>query len=180
MTVRSCLTTLATLSICALSSGVRAATPPTAYQQVAATVGLQPAVLYAVAGAESTRPHYPHPWPWTANIRGQGHYYPTRQALYQALRRELANGNDDFDVGLMQISWHYHARWFATLWQATDPRTNLTAGARHLRTLVSRSGHLDTAIALYHVGSLSTASRIRRGQHYLARVHQQMEMGTAQ
>ncbi|HFD80627.1 MAG TPA: lytic transglycosylase [Gammaproteobacteria bacterium] len=164
-----------TFALCLIGANAHAA-PPAAYREVAGAVGLQPSLLYAVARTESARAHYPHPWPWTANIRGQGYYYPSRQALYQALRRELARGNDRFDVGLMQINWHANAHWFASLWEATDPRKNLAAGARHLQTLSRRYG-LDRAIALYHVGSMTTAERRRRGQQYRVRVQRNLDGG---
>ena len=168
---------LALVALC-LIAGAATATPPPAYVRVAASTGIDPAVLYAIAATESTRPRYPHPWPWTANISGRAHYYESRQALYRRLHTELAQGNDRFDVGLMQINWHHNDQLFRSLWQATDPAQNLLVGAQHLRHLLQRSGNLDTAIALYHVGSLSTPARQQRGRQYLGRVRQRLEVAS--
>ena len=168
-----------TLLAACLATGIAAAgTPPPAYLRVAANTGIDPALLYAIAATESARPRYPHPWPWTANISGQAYYYDSRQALYQRLHTELSQGNDRFDVGLMQINWHHNDQLFHSLWQATDPAQNLLIGAQYLQHLFKRSGDMDMAIALYHVGSFSTPARKRRGRQYLGRVRQRLGMSS--
>ena len=62
---------------------------PARYRQAAAEYGLPAKVVYAVALTESglrLQSGRARPWPWTLNIEGQGHYYPTRKAAYRALK----------------------------------------------------------------------------------------------
>ena len=86
---------------------------PARYRQAAAEYGLPAKVVYAVALTESgmqLQSGRARPWPWTLNIEGRGHYYPTRKAAYQALKVYLDRGSRRADVGLMQIHWRAHHR----------------------------------------------------------------------
>ena len=83
--------TRALVSFLALAAMVVASPPvlaassvPEGYRRVAAAHGIPSELFYAVALAESGR-HIEHlrttrPWPWTLNIQGEGHYFPSRQA----------------------------------------------------------------------------------------------------
>jgi len=144
---------------------------PSAYVKIAKQYQINPHVLYAVARAESTRPRYPHPWPWTANINGKGYYFKSRDGLYRALKKQILLGRRNFDVGIMQISWKYNAHLFdGDLWSATDPYTNIAAGALHLNHLLSKHKSYARAIGLYHTGSTNTSTRKARADRYTRRV----------
>ncbi len=98
------------------------------------------------------------PWPWTLNINGRGHYYPTRVAAHRALIQQLNLGATQVDIGLLQISWRYHKQRFRhDPWQALDPYSNIRAGARYLRELYQRHGDWWRAVGRYH-----SANSLRR------------------
>ena len=99
-----------TLATCPFSH-VGAEMVPPAYHAVARENGVPAPLLYAVALTESGQSrlsqNQPRPWPWTLNIAGQGHYFPSRKAAWLALNQALEAGKTP-DVGLMQINWGYH------------------------------------------------------------------------
>ncbi len=129
---------------------------PARYQQAAAEYGLPAKVVYAVALTESglrLQSGRARPWPWTLNIEGRGHYYPTRKAAYQALKVYLDRGGRRADVGLMQIHWRAHHRLLRDPWAALDPMFNLRVGAYLLRERWQAAGNLWQAIGHYHAPS---------------------------
>jgi soluble lytic murein transglycosylase-like protein len=147
---------------------------PAAYSHFASLHGIDARVLYSVARAESSRPgdSHPRPWPWAANINGTPHYCASRSELYQLLSQSLNAGIRNFDVGPMQINWKYNAHLFGgDLWSATDPYTNINAGAKHLSALLAaHHDNYSIAVRLYHTGSLNTEERLARGHGYAKRV----------
>ncbi len=149
---------------------------PPLYTQIAAQYAIPEHLLYAVASQESSRPGYSHPWPWTANIGGDAHYYSNRAALYQSLRAYLKTGKRNFDVGLMQINWRYNAHLFNhDLWLSTNPIANLRAGARLLHALKQHYGSFERAVGVYHGGTPDTAAKRQRGAQYRERVRARLK-----
>ncbi len=125
---------------------------PPAYIDIALKNNVPPELLYAIALTESKKSHDGRvvPWPWTANVKGKGHYYESRQAMYQALGHELATGNKNVDVGLMQVNWRWNGHRFNSLWDATDPYTNMNVGASLLAELRKSLGSFEAAVGAYH------------------------------
>lgn len=150
---------------------------PTVYHRFGNLHGVPPALLYAVALTEAAKTGEEHPWPWTANIAGTAHYYESRIDMYEALSSLVESKQFLFDVGPMQISWKWNSHLFdGDLWQATDPYANVEAGARFLSDLRDRSGSYNTAVALYHVGSLTNTERKRRAYEYCLKVQSNLPL----
>jgi len=144
---------------------------PVVYTDIGSKHSVPPSLLYAIAKTEAARPNKEHPWPWTANVAGKAMYFERRLDLYKELERLVSKDNFNFDVGIMQISWKWNAHLFGgDLWAATDPVINLDAGAKHLSMLRAKSGSFNTAVALYHVGSMNTDNRKKRALAYCERV----------
>lgn len=144
---------------------------PKAYFDAAQEYGIAPELLYAIAVTESARPNHPHPWPWTANISGKAFYFDTRKDLFTRLQHELLAGNDKFDVGLMQINWHWNSGLFdGNLWNATDPYQNVSAGAQFLRKLRDKYGTYNIAVGAYHAGYSPKTGIRKRAYDYSLRV----------
>lgn len=146
---------------------------PGGYRQVAAAHGVPASLLYSVALAESGRVLEStgtfRPWPWTLNVAGQGAYYPSRTASWAALRSTLSRGERSVDVGLMQVSWRYHADALASAWRALDPYHNLHVAARILRECARKRGDWWSAVGCYHApNDAARAARYRRrvGRHW--------------
>lgn len=129
-------------------------------------------LLYSVAVAESGRYHAGSvsPWPWTLNVEGEGYFFESRDALYEAFLVQIREGRS-VDVGLMQLNWGWKFDLLQSPWIATDPMSNVLAACRVLR------GHYDgkangnwlLAAGYYNRESDDGRSRVRRLK-YMARV----------
>ncbi|MFL9988448.1 transglycosylase SLT domain-containing protein [Paraburkholderia sediminicola] len=102
-------------------------------------------------------------WPWTLNVAGQGLFFRTRTDAYRAIQSLISAGRSDFDVGLMQINWRYHAQRFASPWDALRPSTNIRVAEAILNENYSKTHSVAKAIAWYHSANPAP------GQAYLAR-----------
>ena len=137
---------------------------PPSYQLIGNKYGVDPAMMYAVAHVESGKKNKTGlfmPWPWTANVcdrapgvRCKGHFFKSREELYNRLMAELARGNDWFDVGQVQMNWHFHGKRFGyDLWLATQPLVNLNQAAGLIKELQQRHGSTLEVFAAYHAGT---------------------------
>jgi hypothetical protein len=102
-------------------------------------------------------------WPWTLNVAGQGFFFRSREDAYEAIQSLLARRRCDFDVGLMQINWCYHARRFVSPWDALSPATNIHVAEDILNENYSKTHSVAKAIAYYHSANPAP------GSAYLAR-----------
>lgn len=92
-------------------------------------------------------------WPWTVTSGGEGRHYPTIFAAMAEVRRLLAAGTTNIDVGCMQINLRYHGTAFEDLAEAFDPLKNAGYAARFLTELKQRHGSWHDAIEHYHSGN---------------------------
>jgi hypothetical protein len=110
-------------------------------------------LMAAIAHVESGRPDGQggvHPWPWTINAEGEGHFYPTKAAAIAAAQAMQARGVRSMDVGCMQVNLMHHPNAFASLDQAFDPDANAAYAARFLNQLFAQTGDWAKATANYH------------------------------
>jgi hypothetical protein len=91
-----------------------------------------------------------HPWPWTINADGAGHFYATKAEAVAATAALVSRGITSVDVGCMQVNLAYHPTAFASLEEAFDPLANSFYAARFLRLLFSQTGDWPAAVAAYH------------------------------
>ena len=122
-----------------------------------------PALLYAIALVESGRQTAEglRPWPWTLNVAGTGHYYPSRQAAWLALRSFLKSGEDNVDIGPMQVSWLWHRDRLGSAWLALDPTHNVRVGAWVLANAVRAENDIWSGVGRYHSGKADRQRRYR-------------------
>ncbi len=92
-------------------------------------------------------------WPWTVTSGGKGRHYPTVFAAMAEVRRLLATGTTNIDVGCMQINLRYHGTAFEDLAEAFDPLKNADYAARFLTELKERHGSWRDATEHYHSGN---------------------------
>ncbi len=127
---------------------------PELYVQVSAEKQVPAALLYAIALQES-RPSPDQvigvvkPWPWTLNCSGKSYFFSAKALAVQFAEKVIADGRN-CDIGLMQMSWKWHAARFHSIESAFDPLTNLRAGADYLFELYQRSGSWEYAVGGYH------------------------------
>lgn len=124
-------------------------------------ITVEPKVLASIALNESGLNG--RAWPWTLNIAGRGYFFKTREDAYRVVMSLIAHGRSDFDVGIMQINWGYHARRFASPWDALAPATSIRVAEEILNENYGKTHSVAKAIAYYH-----SANPVP-GQAYLAR-----------
>jgi hypothetical protein len=91
-----------------------------------------------------------HPWPWTVNAEGEGHFYESKAEAVAAVRAMQARGIQSIDVGCGQINLMHHPDAFPTLELAFDPQANASYAARFLKELFAQTGDWNKATAMYH------------------------------
>ena len=150
------------------TAGWCAASVPEGYRIVAEEYGIPHSVLYAVALTESGVGNdngVRHPWPWTLNVAGRGHVYPSREAAWHALNTFIARGERSIDIGLMQVNWRFHKDKLGDTWRALDPYYNLRVAAVILRQCFEQRRDWWAGVGCYHA-PMDTA----RAQRYRSRV----------
>lgn len=137
-------------------------------------------LLFAISLKETGRwhdeRHESYTWPWTVTSGGEGKHFPHKIAAMAEVRRLLAKGITNIDVGCMQINLHYHGKAFDSLEEAFDPEQNTDYAARFLTDLKQRHGSWREAIEHYHSGN---ETRGRNYRHAVSRLQQQAYKGVA-
>lgn len=140
---------------------------PLLYRHVGMIQDVPYKILYAIGLQESRRPGSDRPWPWTLNIRQQGHFFDCRQAALDAMEKARAEGVRSIDVGIGQVNLHWNGHLFASIEDALDPMVNLLAATRVLKRefdfCYASTGTPDwwCAVGRYHSGGDSKAQQAR-------------------
>ena len=160
------LATAAAIACATAGSGAAAPRCEPLAASAAARHGIPGGLMTAIAHTESgrTADGEARAWPWTANVRGKGYYFDSREAALRHLRPLVAAGERDFDVGCMQLSYRWHGENFSDLEQMIDPERNTDYAARYLAQLRAETGDWDGATRYYH------SRDAVRGAAYLGRV----------
>ena len=137
----------------------------TAARQAASGQGVPPALLVALTQTETGRSvnGETRPWPWTVNLEGEGHWFPTRAEAESYAQAAIAAGRTSFDVGCFQVNYRWHGQEFDNLQTMFDPATNAAYAARFVATLRQETGSWRNAAGAYHSRTPAYAER------YLAR-----------
>jgi soluble lytic murein transglycosylase-like protein len=126
---------------------------PPAYRGAALDARVPPRLLYAIALQESAMAFGPQvlPWPWTLNIQGTPHRYPSGTDAVGALTRTVTVKRiRNVDCGPMQVNWGYHADKLGSFERALEPRNNLAVGAAILAGHYRECGDWFIATGRYH------------------------------
>lgn len=122
-------------------------------------------LLGAIAQAESGRPvaedRVGGAWPWTVTTGGSGLFFRSKEEAMQAAAEALAMGQDNVDVGCLQINLGHHPDAFMSLEEAFDPLANAAYGAAFLRALFLETGSWPEAVGRYHSATPTRNSRYR-------------------
>jgi hypothetical protein len=125
-----------------------------AIQAAERAAGIPAQLLMAIGRTESGRRDPEtgafHPWPWTINAEGRGHFFPTKAAAIAAVQQLQAQGVRSIDIGCMQVNLRHHPDAFPNLEAAFDPLTNARYAARFLTELNSTRNDWQRAAAAYH------------------------------
>lgn len=138
----------------------------------ARATGVPLAVLRAISLTETGRRRGGtiRPWPWTVNMEGEGHWFPTREAALAYVGKRHAAGARSFDLGCFQLNHRWHGNAFASFDAMFDPEANALYAARFLRSLYDEFGDWTRAAGAYHSRTPEPARRYsaRFGQYLAA------------
>lgn len=155
--------------ILGLNTSMAIAEIPEVYSRVAAQHQVPALLLYAVCLQEAGRQvngHF-HPWPWTVNIQGKGHYLESADSALAVVNTALEH-TCRVDIGLCQIHWCAHAHAFTAPADAMHPHVNLHYAASILRReyeVTAKQGTPSWWLAVgryHHPSNLSLASAYRQ------------------
>lgn len=134
-----------------------------AAQRAALEIGVPVDVLHAISLTETGRPHQGRmrPWPWAANIDGQGFWFETPDAAMAFARAQIDRGRRSFDLGCFQINWRWHGAHFTSPRGLLDPLESARYAARFLAGLRDELGSWEAAAGAYHSRTPHLAERYR-------------------
>ena len=89
-------------------------------------------------------------WPWTINHAGKGLFFDSKDKMLAYAEDQLVDGDQNMDIGCMQISHYWHSENFTDLEEMGDPFTNIAYAAAFLSDLETTHGSWDQAIRHYH------------------------------
>ncbi len=124
--------------------------------------------LHAISLQETAKKHSWHNisvvWPWTVmnNKDGKGHHFKTQNEAMNYARMQFLAGNNNLDVGCMQINLKHHPDAFVSLEQAFSPRSNIAYGAQFLSENRKKLGSMEKAIGRYHSATEHLAAKYCR------------------
>jgi hypothetical protein len=90
------------------------------------------------------------PYPWTVCADGKSYFFPTKNAAISAVKRLIARGKRNIDVGCMQVNLLHHSRAFKTLEEAFTPKHNVDYAARFFTKLKNTYNSWTKAVGYYH------------------------------
>jgi len=134
-----------------------------AARRAASERGVPVDVLLAIALTETGRMRdgVMRPWPWAANLDGQGHWFDTPAHALAFAESALAVGRTGFDLGCFQINWHWHGDHFASPRAMLDPLEGARYAAGFLADLAAELGSWERAAGAYHSRTPHLAARYR-------------------
>jgi soluble lytic murein transglycosylase-like protein len=90
------------------------------------------------------------PYPWTICVAGKSYYFSTKSAAIAAVKRFMAGGKRNIDVGCMQVNLMHHSNAFRTLEEAFTPKNNVDYAARFFLQLKNTYNSWTHAVGYYH------------------------------
>ena len=129
--------------------------------------GIPTALLPSIARIESGKKQGElgvRAWPWTLNQQGKGMYFENREDALAHLKKAVASGVTNIDVGCMQINYRWHGDQFSSLEEMMDPVANTRYAATFLSNLYKRHKNWEIATRYYH------SPKEERGKWYQGKV----------
>ena len=143
-----------------------------ALASVSAETGIPLPLFRAIALAESGRrvqDGQTRPWPWSVNVEGHTRFFPSQDAMRAYVRSLLGQGITRFDVGCMQVHWHWHRTKVSSGERLLDPADNVRMAALLLLGHYKRTRSWAEAAGAYHSRNPEPMRR------YLRRLHSFLE-----
>jgi hypothetical protein len=115
--------------------------------------GIPHRLFMAIGTVESGRSdgsYNKRPYPWTVCVAGKSYYFSTKSAAIAAVKRFIARGKRNIDVGCMQVNLMHHNGAFKTLEEAFTPKYNVDYAARFFLSLKNTYNSWTHAVGYYH------------------------------
>jgi hypothetical protein len=115
--------------------------------------GIPHRLFMAIGTVESGRAdssNRKRPYPWTVCVAGKSYYFSTKSAAIAAVKRIMAQGKRNIDVGCMQVNLMHHSNAFKTLEEAFTPKYNVDYAARFFLDLKNTYNSWTHAVGYYH------------------------------
>jgi hypothetical protein len=115
--------------------------------------GIPRRLFLAIGTVESGRPmsqRGKRPWPWTICANGKGHYFSTKSAAIATVKKLMARGIRNIDVGCMQVNLLHHSKAFRNLEEAFTPKYNVNYAAKFFTDLKKTYNSWTSAVGYYH------------------------------
>lgn len=90
------------------------------------------------------------PWPWAVNSQGTGYWLDNRAAALRLVKKQIALGIENFDIGCFQINYRWHGHAFQSLEDMLNPKINAAYAAGFLRRLFLEQGNWNDAVGAFH------------------------------
>lgn len=125
---------------------------------IAQEVGVPERLLTAMARVESGHQCY------AVNNSGQSLTFKTMQEAKDYVQEQIQQGNENIDLGCLQVNWRYHQQHFTSPTQLLHPYNNIRYAALFLKQLYHTLGSWSKAVGAYHSRTLE------KGQGYMVKV----------
>jgi hypothetical protein len=89
-------------------------------------------------------------WPWTVNANGKGYFFSTKSAAIATVKKLMARGIRNIDVGCMQVNLLHHSKAFKTLEEAFTPKNNVAYAVKYFMELKNSTNSWTHAVGFYH------------------------------
>jgi len=140
------------------------------WTEIGDEIGVEPALLYAIAIAESKKyvgKGEVKPWPWTVNSPEGVKWFDNKEEMVDYIGKLIAKGRRNIDIGIMQVNWHWNGeRLVGDHEKLAEPEVCIATGAQVLKEELKRhDGNIVKAVAAYH------NSKPEKGYPYAIRVY---------
>ena len=89
-------------------------------------------------------------WPWTVNHAGKSLFFDNKKQIKNYVLKHLSKGDNNLDVGCMQINLKWHKHNFKVVNDMISPEPNISYAASFLIQLKNKYGNWNEAIKHYH------------------------------
>ena len=89
-------------------------------------------------------------WPWTVNHAGKSLFFDNKKQMKNYVLKHLSKGDNNLDVGCMQINLKWHKHNFKKVNDMISPEPNISYAASFLIQLKNKYGNWNEAIKHYH------------------------------
>lgn len=90
------------------------------------------------------------PYPWTVCAGGKGYFLSTKSAAIATVKKLMARGVRNIDVGCMQVNLLHHSKAFRNLEEAFTPKHNVAYASKFFMKLKKTYGSWTNAVGYYH------------------------------